>query len=149
MGLEVTSGSNFFRVFNQGFASMAEQMERDIQQYFREQVALGRNPLDVIAELEDSRKNDLGLLRKITGGVEGRLISGGNMAFQEAANKLPDGLYEWELDPFAEHCDSCLYQSQQGPREFSEIPIPSTQPTHGKDNCTSYCKCQIVPAKGA
>ena len=140
---------NFFRVFVRGVNTMADQIEADIRQYFDEQVALGRDPMDILTELEDSRKNGLGLIKSIVGRVEGKVDFGTNTVFQLASNeplKQSSGLFNWVLDPMAEHCDSCLWQSKQEPRPWDQMPFPTSQEDHGT-NCGRYCKCTIEPAE--
>ena len=141
---------NFFKVFLKGWNSLYDDIQREAELYFQEQMALGRNPRDILVDLEESRDNGLGLFRKFAGRLEGRVDYGINTLFQIASNAPMEQTGElmlWKLDPYAEHCDSCKFQSQQGPRPFSEIPWPGSQPTVGKTNCEIYCKCQIVPAK--
>ena len=143
---------NFFRIFSQGFNTMANEMESSIRQHFNEQVALGRSPLDVLNELESARTDDSGLLRRITAGVEGRLDLGTATLFQIGSNDpLRDAaeFFVWRLDPTAEHCDSCLYQASLPPRKYEDIPFPTTQETVGETNCTRYCKCTVEIANVA
>ena len=139
----------FFREFTAGWNNVYDEVERETMQYFREQMALGRSAQDVLAELQ---ANDSALLRKFAGKIGQRIDLGSGIAFQIASNE-PMGqrgeLMVWQLDPFAEHCDACLAQAAQGPRPFSEIPWPGSQPDAGKTNCTIYCKCQIIPASNA
>ena len=139
----------FFREFTAGWNNVYDEMEKEVSQYFREQMALGRAAGDILAELE---ADDSAFLRRFAGRIGQRIDLGSNVAFQVAANSPMGDKGEdmvWVLDPFAEHCDACLALSKMGPRPFSEIPWPGSQPNAGKTNCTIYCKCQIIPAKDA
>ena len=147
--LDTATGLNFFRVYVRGWNTLYDEIERESQQYVQEQLALGRTPKEILLELEQSRDNGLGLFRRFAGRVESRMDLGINVTFQLSSNRPVETatMYEWKLDPFAEHCDSCLAQSKMGPRPFDEIPYPSSQPTIGKTNCEAYCKCQLVPVE--
>jgi hypothetical protein len=141
----IEQSKSFFRVFFRGFSDYFNDVEARLRQDYLEKRALGRTTEDILSEWEASRKGDLGLMRQITSGIELKLDTAGNTIFQLESNNLEgEGeLFKWTLDPSAEHCDSCLHQASLGARAFQDIPIPTTQPTHGETNCTAYCKCTI------
>jgi hypothetical protein len=145
--LSTSVEKGFFRVWAQGWNTVYDEIEKEAMQYAREQLALGRSGPDIVAELQRDADNDGGIFRRFAAKVEQRLDLGSNTMFQLSSNRPIEGaeLYEWVLDPSAEHCDSCLAQSRLGPRPFDVIPYPSSQPTVGASNCTTYCKCQIIP----
>lgn len=149
MDFSTTTEQNFFKVFVRGWAVLYDEMVRESDQYFREQLALGRSPQDIVNEMRVSLNNGQGLFKSWLGKVGGRIDQGGSTLFQLASNapmEKVDKMMEWALDPMAEHCDSCLAQAALGPRPFSEIPWPGSQPDAGKTNCTIYCRCQIIPS---
>lgn len=54
----------------------------------------------------------------------------------------PDQLIHWELDPGADHCDTCLEYNKRSPFKATELPgIPGQAPT----DCNGSCRCNLVP----
>jgi len=54
----------------------------------------------------------------------------------------PDQLINWELDPGAEHCDTCLQYAANSPYPANALPgIPGQAPTL----CNGSCRCSLVP----
>jgi len=54
----------------------------------------------------------------------------------------PDQLIAWELDPGAEHCDTCLEYEAGSPYPANALPgIPGQAPTL----CNGSCRCSLVP----
>jgi hypothetical protein len=104
-----------------------------------------------LTELDDSLNNGQMIFKDLIGSVEREMDYGLNLEYQISSNvpagDLPPGseMVKWTLEPSAEHCDSCLYQASLPARDIATVPIPGTQPTQGETNCTSFCKCSLVP----
>lgn len=123
-----------------------DDFARRIEQFIEERIAAGDTRSQVEREIDADLNNRGPLYRRFFGDVGGAIDFGANRTFQRHANPAPEtgkGKFKWTLDPAAEHCDSCVWQSNQPPRPFGEIPLPTEQPTHGETNCGAYCKCQI------
>ena len=117
-----------------------------VKNYVIQQEALGFTFQEVIQELEAQQENGLGLFAQIGGDIERQVEDGLNRIFQIESNQGIAEKVIWQLDPEAEHCESCLYQASLGARPINEVPIPGSQPTIGKDNCEIYCKCSLIPS---
>ena len=138
---------NMFKVYVQSLNNVFDNFEKGLKQHILKQKALGRTGKDIFKELIADKKNGRGLYKELIGKVEKSVDESLFTQFQLAGNsyKATDTkLYKWQLDPIAEHCDSCLFQDSRGELPINQFPIPGTQPTNGETNCNEYCKCQLV-----
>jgi len=141
--LSTNTERNFFKIFLQGFNTLIGQAEENGLQYYREQIALGRNPQEVLNEF---KSGDAAVIRQMRGGIETRIDLGLNTVYQVSSNEPLEGVatkFKWTLDPSAEHCDSCIAQAAKEAGDFRSFPMPGTQPTIGETNCARYCKCTL------
>lgn len=112
--------------------------------YIKQQRKLGFTVKEIFDKINYDYKHNTGVYRDYTGQLEKEITAAINLTFNSEANDYKDdGLYVWELDPAAEHCDSCMYQASRGALPIDRFPIPGTQETRGT-NCESYCKCTLI-----
>lgn len=148
--LETRTQRGLFSIYTAGLETIASTIPEKMANYVRSQIILGRSRQEIFEQLEREQAGGTGFYADILSSVNKELDAILNREYQVASNEqLGTGLVKWTLNPDAEHCDSCLHQASLPPRLISEIPLPTTQPTHGETNCGIYCKCTLEPIDGA
>lgn len=140
--------TNIFRIFLRGFETIADSQQKRVRDFIDQRLALGYSREEIVRQLEIELESSSGIFKELIGAIEKQIDMGLNTVYQVSSNEPLAGvakLFQWTLDPIAEHCDSCLYQAKLPPRSFDIIPYPSTQPTVGESNCQTYCKCTLEP----
>lgn len=140
---------NMFSIFVDKMKLVYDQFVQELAIYVKEQRILGRSDNEIITELEESQKSGTGIFKDLVGQIEAIHDDSLFTHFQITSNNFPNEktkLFVRQLDPAAEHCDSCIYEANLPPRPLSKVVIPGMQQLHGKKNCERYCKCSIVEA---
>jgi hypothetical protein len=148
--------SNDFTLFAGSVQNAFDDFVNRLNQEAQRRIATGLSPDEAMAQIDADFRNNGPLLRRLTGDIGQAVDFGANTTFQRTSNPVPKitkgkgaPLFEWTLDPAAEHCESCLHQASLPPRSFDDIPLPTQQPTHGDSNCREYCKCTLTPVGNA
>lgn len=58
-----------------------------------------------------------------------------------------DVVFDWELDPGAQHCDDCITNSEEGPYTLAELYEERGVPGDAPTECNGGCRCNIVPRR--
>ncbi|TAK57879.1 MAG: hypothetical protein EPO24_09430 [Bacteroidetes bacterium] len=148
LGTKIEKG--LFQLYVARINNTFQEFENELRLYLIEQRLSGKSDATILSELVESQNNGRGIFKDLAGAIEKRVDGTGFKLFQHASNNFADTRtkYVWQLDPSAEHCDSCLYQASRGELGINEFPIPGSQETHGETNCNEYCKCTLVKAVG-
>lgn len=134
-----------FKVYVEKMDNVYTHFTDNLRTHLLKQRALGISDNEIIKGLQADQENGQGLFKKLAGDIESNIDETSFGLFGSFSNNWNDtvNLYDWILDPSAEHCDSCLFQAGRGSLPINEFPIPGTQPTEGATNCNEYCKCTL------
>jgi hypothetical protein len=140
--VEINIDKLMFQVFNEKALSLYDTFYADLRNQFLIDKQLGISPQETLKRLEGQYKNMTGLFGTLNSQLKKELSETLNTTYQYSSNNYgadAKGLYEWVLEPTAEHCDSCLYQAGRGALSINEFPVPGFQSLHGENNCEHYC----------
>ena len=145
--LATRTESNVFSLYVRRLNTVYDSFERRMADHIATRVGLGADRNTVLLELLDDLENETGIFSKLGSDAKYEVDFGTNQSYQVASNEgqAKDKVI-WQLDPEADHCDSCLAQANMGERTWDEVPFPGMQPTIGETNCERYCKCTLIPA---
>jgi hypothetical protein len=137
-----------FRIYVDVAQNIFDKHVKDLRAEVAKMKTVGMDNKNIMAKLEADRVAGTGIYADMNGALASELNNELNLIYQSESNNFSNdnALYLWQLDPAAQHCDSCLYQAARGALPISAFPVPSYQETHGETNCNDYCKCTLVPA---
>lgn len=139
---------NLFRLYVVRANSIYDEFESKIQTEIKTRQLLGLSNAEILSSLESDLENSEGIFKELSGQIQGITDKSMYNVFQSNSNDtIRDAADLWvrQLDPAAQHCDSCIYEANQPPRPYEKIPLPGMQLNHGDTNCKSYCMCTIMP----
>lgn len=138
-----------FRVSALKIGLVYDNFERELAAHVQLRRAAGLSDAQIEAELTRAYEAKSGIFGTLIGRAQKEVDTALNLEFQISSNKAQPVSSQvlWTLNPQAEHCDSCLFQASQGPRDIANVPVPGLQPQHGETNCQEYCRCTLVPVE--
>jgi hypothetical protein len=142
-----SGGKQFFDVWVKEADVAYANLEKQLGLAIESLRASGIKDSEIFARLKADLDNKTDLFSSFSGDVEGANNDLFHLESQLASAEEVAGasdLFEWTLDPTAEHCGDCLANADKEPMSFDEWQAEGL-PGMGNTDCGEYCKCSLDP----
>jgi hypothetical protein len=134
-----------FKLWVESAEAAYDQLEQSLEIAISRMKAMGMSNKEILSRLEMNMNHGTDIFGKFEGNIEGQVdhLVGG--IAQADSNTFPDEeMLQWELEPGAEHCETCLERAAMAPKSFVEwadLGLPGA----GNTECDGYCRCTLLP----
>jgi hypothetical protein len=142
-----SGGKQFFDVWSKEANLAYNNLQGQIDLAITSLRAGGMSDQAIFARLKSDLDNQSDLFSAFSGQIEGANTDLFHLQSQSESNNAVDGaseLFEWVLDPEADHCGDCIANAAKEPMSFADWESEGL-PGMGNTECGEYCKCSLDP----
>lgn len=144
-----SGGQQFFNVWVKEVDLAYTNFEKRLGLTIESLRASGISNQNIFKRLKADLDAQTDLFSSFSGGIESADADLLHLESQLASSLEVEGgadLFEWVLDPTAEHCGDCLANADKDPMTFEEWQAVGL-PGMGNTECGEYCKCSLDPTE--